>query len=262
MESELRTALTQQALQDRLAFAALKEKGENVLLWGKPGTGKTTLAKKTHVAEFEKVYMTTVTLDTPAAEWRGFFIPKPDPATGSPGMGWQDGLAVRAMGKCYGPDGGLKIDEPNNRFIVNEIHKVGPDLAALCHAVADDRNVAEVHLPNGDIAFSHEGLQIAATSNDPPEALDDPIQDRFTIRVQMDLPTAEAVESLPEDLQEFCMKMALLDYPRYLSFREVKAFARLRDSLGSALMAAQLVWEYKGRGHGREIVEQYALADI
>src|SRR5687768_4404678 len=130
---------------------ALAAMGENVLLWGPPGTGKTHSAKHLHAGLFTGgIWSTTVTVDTPAAEWRGFFIPQPDPKTGAVGMGWQDGLAAKAMGKVHQADGSVKIANPKSRFVINEIHKLGPDLAAITHAVCDDRAEAEIHLPNGD----------------------------------------------------------------------------------------------------------------
>lgn len=251
--NEMRKALDQQALQDRLAEKAAAVEGANILYYGKPGTGKTTSARKHHATLFTRIRMTTVTLDTPAAEWRGFFIPE------STGMGWQDGIAILAMGKVFDKDGNVKVDEPKQRFIINEIHKIGADLGALCHAICDDRELAEVHLPNGDIAFAQPGFQVIATSNEPPTMLDEPIQDRFTIRVRMDLPSEEAIEALPQDLQEFALKVAMLDGEQYISYREVKQFAKLRTQF-SPLEGAQMVWDHRGPGTGQDLLDAYNIA--
>ena len=250
----MRQLLDQQALQDRLANKAASVKGANILYYGKPGTGKTYTARNAHVDDFNQVYMTTITLDTPAAEGRGFFIPE------GTGMGWLDGMMVKAMGKVIASDGTTKIDEPDNRLILNEIHKLGADLAALVHAVTDDREIAEIALPNGDVAFAQPGFQCIATSNDPPAALDEPIQDRFSIRVRMDLPSEAAIEALPADLQEFTLKVAGLDGDRYISYREVKMFGHLRTKF-SPLEAAQMVWDgTKGAGSGQDILDAYNIA--
>lgn len=258
MSAEMRQLLDQQALQDRLAGKAASVEGANVLYYGRPGTGKTFTARNAHADKFNGLYMTTITLDTPAAEGRGFFIP----VSGKTGteMGWQDGMMVRAMGKVIDKDGNTKIDEPTNRLVLNEIHKLGADLAALVHAVTDDRDIAEIALPNGDVAFAQPDFQCIATSNDPPSALDEPIQDRFSIRVRMDLPSEAAIEALPTDLQEFSLKVAGLDGDRYISYREVKMFGHLRTKF-SPLEAAQMVWDgTKGPGAGQDILDGYSIA--
>lgn len=244
-DQEMRRILDMQALEERLLNKALKIKGKNILLYGPPGTGKTTNARRLHAADFDYISMISLTIDTPAAEGRGFFMPVAD-GKGGTGMGWQDGVGVKAMGKVIKEDGTVKLDKPNQRFIINEIHKAGPDFSAFLHALADDRNIAEIHLPNGDVVFSQPDLQIIATSNEPPEALDEPITDRFTIRIKVDLPTEEAIEALDEDVRDWCLKSAPLYYTqrsKYISYREIKTFCELRGEKDiNSLEAAQLIW--------------------
>lgn len=259
----MREIIEAQGLQDRLVEKYTAIPGINLLMFGKPGTGKTTSALRKHASQFAAIYMTTVTEWTPASEWRGFFIPKPDPATGSPGMGWHDGLAARAMGHITDIDGSVKLDQDLNRFVINEIDKAGPDLEALLYPLCDEREIAEIHLPNGDVLRSQEGLQIIGTGNEPPDALLPPVQDRFTFRIRVDWPSQEAIEALPIDLQDFCLKVAALDGDQYISYREVKAFGTARDKMGfDPLTAAHAVWGWKGEGVAEQIVNSYSLAKV
>jgi MoxR-like ATPase len=223
--------------------AALQCEGENILLWGPPGTGKTYDAIHLHASKFTGgIYATTVTLDTPAAEWRGFFIPKPD-EKGNPGMGWQDGLAAKVMGKVVDEDGKVKIDKPTCRFVINEIHKRGPDLEALIHAVCDDREMATIALPNGDTVFAQPDFQVVATANEPLDQPDDPVADRFAIRCYVRYPSIAAIETLDKDLRDFALKQYLLEPhdPKFISFRRMAAFDRLRKRFDSN-RAANLVF--------------------
>lgn len=204
-----------------------KAKGSNVLLYGWPGTGKTSAALKRAVDGVSALVAVTLTYDTPAAELRGHFIPKGHEFV------WHHGPAMAAM------------QEPASRLVVNELHKVGPDAEALFHAICDDRDISLIRLPNGDDISAQPDFTVIGTANEPPAALAEPIRDRFVYRIKVNIPSPEAIESLPTDLRDVCLKTSIIpDTQRRISFREWKAFARARDEFGFPYRdAARLVWE-------------------
>ena len=257
---ELRDILEQQSLQDRMVDKALSLLGENINLFGKPGTGKTTRAKMLHAAQMTGgVYCTTCTEGQSAAEWRGFFIPKPN-ANGSTGMDFMYGMAVKAMGTIVDESGVTVFDKPASRFLINEGDKAADEVMSLMHVIADDRATAELHLPNGHTVFAQPDMQVVMTMNSHPSVLTEAVRDRF-VHLRVDLPSEEAIEALPGDLQEVALKTAMLDGDSYIPYRDWSRFARLRDKHNVApLDAAIITWDgLRGPGVGEEIINSYNL---
>lgn len=261
MDAELKRAYKAVIEQDNLCDEAFQLEGENILVYGKPGVGKTHDIKHLHISKFNGLYMVTCTPEQSAAEWRGSWILAPDKKTGAPGMEWNHGFAAKAMGKVYAEDAqgnrNLVLDRPKMRAGINEIDHAGPDVEAWLYAFCDDRREAEIHLPNGDTLFADEGMQVIASSNEPPEALLPAIKDRFTIRIRRDLPSQAQIDALPTDLRDFCLKVSMLEGDRYLSYREISKFAKLRDvNVMNPFVAAKLVWQERGE----TIINSYNLA--
>lgn len=263
MTTELRATLEQQALQDRLVERNLAVPGNRVLLTGLPGTGKSTMAKKVHASLFsDGIFVDNITSGKSAALGQGFFVPKPDEKTGSPTIEFMLGVWSKAMGLVIDADGNKVWEAEKTRLVLNEIHSASDDVEMGLHIVLDTHDVAEQALPNGWTVFKQPACQCVATGNEPVEALETALADRFDAVLQVDLPSEEAVESLPGDLQEFCLKVALLPGNQRISFRDIKSFANFRDLHNfDPIMAATSVWDSKrGRGAGEEIVNSYNLA--
>lgn len=238
--AELKEALAEQRKTWRLVDKALELcVGDNLLLYGYPGTGKTAAGLRRQVSGVAALVAVTLTYDTPAAELRGHYVPK------GTTFEWHHGPAMEAM------------QTKASRFVVNELHKVGPDAEALFHAICDDRDISLIRLPNGQDIKAEKDFTVVGTANEPPEALAEPIRDRFTYRIKVNVPSPEAIESLPTDLRDVCLKTSIIeDDKRRISFRQWKAFAKARDVYGFPFRdAARLVWETRAD----DIVSQYAI---
>src|SRR4051794_2398115 len=81
-----------------------------LLLYGPPGCGKTYAATRLGLREDQTVASCTLTPETPAAEIRGFFVPR-----GNDGFVWQDGPATAAW-------------RSGGRLVLNEIDRGSGDL--------------------------------------------------------------------------------------------------------------------------------------
>lgn len=238
--AELKEALAEQRKTWRLVDKALELcVGDNLLLYGPPGTGKTAAGLRRSIDGVAALVAVTLTYDTPAAELRGHYVPE------GTKFKWQHGPAMTAM------------QTPASRFVVNELHKVGPDAEALFHAICDDRDISLIRLPNGEDISAVPDFTVVGTANEPPEALAEPIRDRFSYRIMVKVPSPEAIESLPADLRDVCLKTSIIDdEQRRISFRQWKAFAKARDTYGFPFRdAARLVWENRAD----EVVSAYAI---
>jgi hypothetical protein len=190
-----------------------------ILLRGMPGTGKTYAATKRGLAQGQKVYSVTMTPETPAAEFRGHFVPKGGE------MVWMDGPAIRAW-------------REGARLVINEIDQASPDCLSLMFAVLDDPEFAEFSLPTGETVRPEQGFQVVATMNGEPEDLPVALQDRFPVSILIEEPNPEAIQSLPEDLRGPAASTALIDNPdRRVSIRAWAEFANLRHKLGKEVAA-------------------------
>lgn len=238
--AELANALKEQRETWRLIDRALDQiSGGNLLLYGPPGTGKTSAGLKRGTSKVAALIALTLTFDTPAAELRGFFVPQGGK------FEWMDGPAITAM------------QTPASRLVVNELHKVGPDAEALMHAICDDRDISLIRLPNGKDVSAEADFTVIGTANEPPDALAEPVRDRFPFRVLVRIPSPEAIESLPKDIRDAALKTSIIDDPsRRISFRQWKAFAQARDEFHMPFKdAARLVWEKRAG----DIISAYAI---
>ena len=130
-----------------------------VYVWGPPGTGKTFAACHADRGGRE-LFNVTLTPETPAAELRGFFVPR------GVEFVWQDGVFVEAMRK-------------GARLVINEVAHASADVLAILHPLLESRETARLTLPNLETVVPAPGFQVVCTDNLPPDHLPPALRDRF-----------------------------------------------------------------------------------
>jgi len=168
-------------------------------LWGPPGTGKTYTACRAGRRDRE-LYVITLTPETPAAELRGFWMPKGTEFV------WQDGVFIEAMRK-----GAL--------IVINEIAHASHDVIAILHPVLESRETAQLTLPNMETIRPAEGFQVVCTDNLPPSQLPESLRDRFKSVLHVNRPHPDALARLPDDLREAALRTFDLESERSVSLR-------------------------------------------
>lgn len=181
-----------------------------VLLYGKPGTGKTTQACKVSENGF---YSIPLNEETTVSEVLGFWLPKGD------GFEWMNGTAVRAW-----------LEE--KVLVLNEIDHASGSVMSILHSILDDKEMACISLPNGQNVRPGKRFRVIATMNGGLGDLPVPLLDRFDIKIQIDEPHPNAIKSLEPDLQELVKSAYSNDKKLNISFREIVAFSKLRKFIG------------------------------
>jgi len=187
-----------------------------VLLWGPPGTGKSTWPTLNHAT----VYRVALHEEIDPAELVGTWALK-DGSTE-----WCDGPAALAMRE------GVPL-------VLDEIDKASGCLSSLLHALLDDPSIAQITLPDGSTVRPREGFQVYATTNADPTTLPDAILDRFRggLILHCPHPHPQAVDALPKDVRSlvtnFYANMTPPKIESGITYRAVAAFSALRSALGS-----------------------------
>lgn len=198
-----------------------------ILLFGPPGTGKTSWGAKLASSLGRELFILTLTGDTVVQEIMGHWIPR------GAEFVFQEGPAVRAF-----RTGGV--------LVLNEVDQASGAVLTALLAILDDKEVARISLPTGETIRPHPGFLVVGTMNATPEEIPVPLRDRFEVAVKVSEPSPEAMSKLSEEIRGPLLESyrALSDGAERLAitYREALAYSRLLEVLNDRSTAAYLVW--------------------
>jgi hypothetical protein len=164
--------------------------GRRVLLWGPPGTGKSRTGSMSKsqlaAAGADEVFRLYLTLETPAAEVRGHYVP-----TSKDGFEWHDGPATVAWRK-------------GARLIIEEIDAASGDCLSWLLGVLDDPEMAFLTLPTNERIAPSAGFSCVATSNQPPASIPEALLDRFDVVINVTVPSPSAFDPMQWHSPQLC----------------------------------------------------------
>ena len=134
------------------------DKARRVLLWGPPGTGKSYIGTSVPKEKLSRLYLT---MDTPAAEVRGHYLPND-----KGGFSWHDGPGIAAW-------------RSGGRLVIDEIDSASGDTLTLLLGLLDDPESAKLTLPTNETIYPAKGFSVVATTNQAPTVIPEALLDRF-----------------------------------------------------------------------------------
>ena len=202
--------------------------GLNTLLYGVPGTGKTTAAFNLSKQYQRDYYSITMHSDMSVQELVGSYIPS--------GVGaWE--FRLGPLGTAF-----------KEGYVVslNELDRASGPVLTCLYGALDDKNVARITTPLGVVRPSSYFYAVG-TTNMSPDTMDLPeaLLDRFPIRIHVKYPHPKAVTNLRMDaLRRFVWEVyedqsgSMSQFHEKVTFRQVAAIDALIESgmeLGSAV---------------------------
>ena len=197
-----------------------------VFMSGEAGTGKTYTAMREGLGD-RNCYCVTLTPETPAAELRGFWMPKGDEFV------WQDGVFINAM-------------REGARIVINEVAHASHDVLALLYPVLESVETAALTLPSGETVVPAEGFQVICTDNTDIEYLPEALRDRFDAVLDVVSPHPGAIARLSNKFRAPAEKAFNLKDGRKTSIRGWLQVQKYADGMDTADAFRAVFGEEKG----------------
>lgn len=209
------------------------------LLWGPPGTGKTTIVYKLAEKVGAEVFSVSLHDETTVPELTGHFVPVGDRFI------WMDGAALSAW-------------RTGAWLLLDELDLAASGVFSVLRGILNDFDVARMTIPNRALAgMSDEdvaaallanegaehvrpaaGFKVISTMNASPDELDSPLLDRFEPIWYVGEPHPDAIASLPEYLRKLAFSTCVDSNPEtHIGIRKWKAFCKLETVVGDAVAA-------------------------
>lgn len=197
------------------ASFAMENNIDRVLLYGKPGTGKTFFGLNYHLPADKKSYRLICTDEMTDGDLVGHYRQSGDGI-----WKFQEGVAIKAW-----RDGA--------RLVVDEINRVNGDVESRLMAVIDTVTSSSFENPDtGEIVTPQKGFTAVATMNGEPDDLSPAVLDRLVIRIEITEPHPDAINRLPKYIRDLAQAVTAREGRDRYSLRSFIAFDHLFRSSG------------------------------
>jgi MoxR-like ATPase len=114
-------------------------------------------------------------------------------------------------------------------LVLNEIGRASGSVQDFLLGVLDNRDVASLALPSGELLTPANGFKVVGTSNTSPDQLDPALRSRFEAEIHLSVPNTALVEELDRHCHGLGGALAdsYLDPARALDPRRVASFVNL-----------------------------------
>lgn len=191
------------------ASFAMKHGLDRVLLYGKPGTGKTYFGLNYHLND-QTSYRLICTDEMTDGDMIGKYK-----QNDSGIWRFEEGVAIKAW-------------RTGGRLVVDEINRVNGDIESRLMAIIDTvQSSSFEHPETGEVVRPQPGFSVVATMNGEPEDLSPAVLDRLVVRVEIEQPHPDAIAALPANLRDIALEYSTRDDGDRYSLRSFFAFAQL-----------------------------------